>query len=135
MIKNLMDRYLFVILTISLTTYFQIILKWQIMKLSFHPTQSVLSKFLFLAKSASTNIFIISAFVASAFGSLCWMLALRKNALSSIFPMLSLSFILVTVISSFLFKERVGYYQIAGIILITVGVILMGHESYTYSNI
>lgn len=55
-----------------------------------------------------------------------WIAALRITPLSQAFPILGLQFALIPVAAARLFGERVALPQIAGIVLIVLGVALVG---------
>lgn len=55
-----------------------------------------------------------------------WILALRITPLSQAFPILGLQFALIPIAAARLFGERIAPAQIAGIVLIVLGVALVG---------
>lgn len=115
--------YAYIFLTIILTVYGQIILKWRLNQLEALPElfmQKVflLIKFLF-------DPYIFSSFFSAFLASLAWMAALKEFELSKAYPFMSLSFVGVLIISYWLFKETVTIQKILGSIMIIVGVILV----------
>lgn len=61
-----------------------------------------------------------------ALTTVLWIAALRITPLSQAFPILGLQFALIPIAAARLFGERVALPQIAGIVLIVVGVALVG---------
>ena len=54
-----------------------------------------------------------------------YIIVLRKIPVSIAFPSVSLSYVVVAVIGHLLWNEPLGFYQIAGLVLIVGGVILI----------
>ncbi len=57
--------------------------------------------------------------------SLIWIKVLTRMELSTAYPLVSLGYILVAVLSYFLFQENFSITKIAGILVIVTGVILI----------
>ena len=58
-------------------------------------------------------------------GTVFWLIALSKIELSVAYPMLSLGYILLMILSYFLLNETITIYKIAGTLLVIVGVTLI----------
>ena len=114
-----MIGYIYILLTLLLTAYGQLILKWRINLLGTFPDQFKL-QLCYLGK-ALIDPYIISSFIAAFLASLTWIAALTKFEISYAYPFMSLSFILVLVFSYLLFNEPLTLNKIMGIILIMVG--------------
>jgi multidrug transporter EmrE-like cation transporter len=114
-----MTKYLYILFTLLLTVYGQLVLKWRI---NFHgdfPSGFKL-QLLYLGK-ALLDPYILSSFLAAFLASLTWIAALTKFELSRAYPFMSISFILVLVFSSFLFNETITFNKLAGVLLIMTG--------------
>jgi drug/metabolite transporter (DMT)-like permease len=62
-------------------------------------------------------------------GTLIWLLVLSMVPLSIAFPMFSMSYFLVVILSATILKERVAWsYAIVGLVLISVGVGFIGRS-------
>lgn len=60
-------------------------------------------------------------------GTFFWLLVLSKVPLSIAFPMFSMSYFLVVILSATILKERIAWlYAIVGLLLISVGVTCIG---------
>lgn len=114
--------YFYVFLTIVLTVYGQVILKWQVVSAGAFP-QSTPEKVLFLARLL-LNPWVISAFFAAFLASLSWMAAMTKLQLSHAYPFMSLNFVLVLMLSGLFFSEAITPLKIAGMGLIILGIIV-----------
>lgn len=92
---------------------------------------------IFLKKSSSTfsvrhplrnlknyNLFIGVLFYA--FGTICFVPALKYGELSVLYPLVSLSYIFVAIYSRIMLKEKMNIYKWLGITAILVGVSLIG---------
>lgn len=117
--------YIFILLTILLTAYGQLMLKWQV---SMHP--DVLgTPFSFTAlASLLLKPWVISAFLAAFGASLCWMAAISRLPLSKAYPFTALSFPLIAVLAAWLFRESFDGYKLVGTALIIAGVIVLSRS-------
>ena len=61
-----------------------------------------------------------------ALSAVIWIFVLNQVKLSFAYPMISLSYVLVVVLSAVLLHEKVSMVTIAGLVLISVGVSLIG---------
>ncbi|MCS6821948.1 MAG: EamA family transporter [Microscillaceae bacterium] len=118
--------YIYLIINILLTTYSQVVLKWRINMLGEFP-EGWLAKSWFLLR-ALFDIYILSGMIATFVASIAWMAAMSKFALSYLYPFSMVSFVLVFVLSYFLFQELITWKKVIGLLLISVGVILIGLE-------
>jgi multidrug transporter EmrE-like cation transporter len=114
--------YVYIFGTILFTIVGQLLLKWQMAKVGQLPNP-LGAKLLFLL-TCFINPFIIIGFVSALVASLCWMAAMTKFDLSYAYPFMSLSFVLVLVLSAFLFNEPITVYKILGLGLIVAGIIV-----------
>ena len=114
--------YVYVFLTIFLTVYGQIAIKWQVTAAGAFPAEPQ-EKLLFLAKLL-LNPWVISALAAALLAAVSWMAAMTKLDLSHAYPFMSLAFILVLVLSALVFHEPVTLPKIVGLALISVGIIV-----------
>ncbi len=97
-------------------------IKWQVVAAGTFPVEST-DQLWFLAK-LMVNPWVISALAAGLLAVVSWMAAMTKLELSHAYPFMSLSFVLVLVLSALVFHEPVNAWKIAGLALITVGIIV-----------
>ena len=114
--------YLFIFLTIMLTVYGQIIVKWRFSQLEPIPAD-VYEKIIFLFKMY-LDPWILSGLFAAFLASFSWMAAVSKLDLSIAYPFTSLSFVLVFVFSSVFLNEPIQKNQIIGLLFIIAGIII-----------
>ena len=112
--------YVYVFLTILLTVYGQLIIKWQVAGAGVFPAEPG-DKFLFLARLL-LNPWIISALAAALAAAIAWMAAMTKLDLSHAYPFTSLAFVLVVLCSAWLFHEPLTVPKMAGLALIVAGI-------------
>lgn len=117
--------YLYIFITLVLTVYGQMILKWRLNQFTDWPL-SFAGKAIFLVKSIF-DPFIFSSFFSAFLASLFWMAALKEFELSKAYPMMSLSFIFVLILSFFFLGETMSFQKIAGTILVLVGIFLISN--------
>ncbi len=112
--------YVYVACTILLTVYAQIVIKWQVMGAGAFPAETD-GKLWFLARLL-VNPWIISALAALLAAVVAWMAAMTKLELSHAYPFTSLAFVLVLLLSGWLFHEPITWPKIAGIALVCLGI-------------
>ncbi len=82
-----------------------------------------------LYKSGANDFFswpVILGFVIYCLAAILIILALKSADLSVVFPVLSTSFIWVSVLSVFFFNEVLSVVNWSGLVLIVLGVMLLG---------
>ena len=117
--------YVFVAVTVGLTVYGQLIIKWQTRKAGPFPEAagdrlSYLGHFL-------VNPWVISSLLGAVVAALAWIAALSRLDLSTAYPFVAASFALVLVLSAIVFDERLTIPKIIGAALIVVGLIVGSH--------
>lgn len=114
--------YLYIFLTIILTVYGQIVIKWQVINAGAFP-DATYDKITFLIKLL-VNPWIVSALAAALLAAVSWMAAMTKLNLSHAYPFTSLGFVLVLVLSGVFFHEAITPLKIIGITLVILGIII-----------
>ncbi len=112
-------NYFYVFLTIALTVYGQLVIKWQVVQAGSLP-DFLPQKLSFLVQLLF-NPWIISAFAAAFLASVSWMAAMTKFELSHVYPFMSLNFVIVLMLSGWMLNEPISHIKIAGIFLICIG--------------
>lgn len=114
--------YVFVALTIVLTVYGQLVIKWQASRhVVSHGQTAAAGSFV---QSMLMNPWVLSGFAAAFLASMTWMLAVRRLQLSHAYPFMSLNFVLVLLVSAPLFGEALTRGKLVGLSLIVLGVII-----------
>lgn len=111
--------WLMVAATILLTTYGQLVLKWQV-------TTPAAPPFHFMENWPAIIVLILRPWVISALGaaflaSLCWMAAMSRLELSKAYPFMALNFLLVGLLAIPLFGEAMTRPKIIGLFLVITG--------------
>jgi len=115
-------HYVYIFITIILTVYGQLVVKWQVSLAGAFPGSSW-EKTLFLAKLL-INPWVMSAMAAALLAGLAWMAAMTKLNLSYAYPFMGLTFILVLILSGVFFDEPMNWQKTVGVLLIMGGVAL-----------
>ena len=114
----------YLISTVCLTAYFQLILRWRMSQLGALPN-GLQDKFIFIFKSCF-DPFILSAYTAAVLASMCWMATLTRLELSSAYPIfLSLTILLIVGLSSLLLHESISVSKAIGVLLIFGGLVFV----------
>lgn len=111
----------FVTMTLMLTVYGQIMIKWRVLQHADRTGANNAAAYLF---TIFTDIWVLSGFAAAVVAGVCWVLALRGAALSFVYPFMALSFVLVPVFAAWLLDEKINVVQVAGMAMIVGGVSL-----------
>lgn len=114
--------YIYILGTVLFTVYGQLIMKWRIVQYGALPIDFS-DKVIFLFKLIF-DPYIFSGFISAFIASLFWMGVMTKFELSYAYPFMSGAFILVFVLSIFLFHETITLQKIIGLILITTGILI-----------
>jgi multidrug transporter EmrE-like cation transporter len=114
--------YFYVLCTILLTVYGQLIIKWQVLEAGSFPEHGM-EKVQFLLHLL-LNPWVISAFLAALVASLTWMAAMTRLQLSHAYPFMSLAFIFVMIFSAWLFNEPLTTHKLLGVALVILGLVV-----------
>lgn len=117
-----MMGYLYILGTICFTVYGQMMLKWRIEKYDNLPPE-LFDKIIFLFRLLLDPL-ILSGFLSAFVASMFWMAAMTKFDISFAYPFMSLSFVLVFLLSVFLFSEPVTIQKVVGLGLIVSGIVV-----------
>jgi multidrug transporter EmrE-like cation transporter len=115
-------NYLYIVLTVLLTVFGQLAIKWQVNQAGALPAAAH-DKLTFLIHLL-LNPWIIAAFAAAFLASISWMGAMTKFPLSHAYPFMSMNFVIVLILSAWLFNEPVSMTKVVGIALICIGTIV-----------
>lgn len=120
---NATFSWLMVAMTILLTCYGQLVIKWRVS--TFKASASGLLSHLPPLVQLLLQPWIISAFVAAFGASLCWMLAVSRLELSKAYPFMALNFLIVCLIAVPLFGESFSATKAVGLFTVVVGLVIM----------
>ena len=114
--------YFYIFATIFFTVYGQIVLKWRINTVGTLP-EGLTDKIIFLFKLLF-DPWIFSGFLAAFIASFFWMATMTKFDISYAYPFMSGAFVLVFLLSVFLFQEPISWQKVVGLLLIISGIII-----------
>lgn len=115
-------KHSYIFLTILLTVYGQIVIKWQVQLAGAFPQDSS-GKLEYLIKLL-LNPWVISSFACAFLAAISWMAAMTKFQLSYAYPFMSLAFVLVMFLSAVFFKEPITLSKSLSLGLIILGIII-----------
>lgn len=78
---------------------------------------------------AFTNPFVVAGVAAYAFGSIFWLMLLSRVDLSYAYPVLSLGYVMITLVSALLLGENVTAMRWSGVLVICLGVFLIARSA------
>lgn len=112
--------YFFIGMTILLTCYGQLVIRWRIPMHGAMP-ESFFQKVIFLL-SLYLDPFVLSGFIGAFVAGLFWMATLTKLPLSHAYPFVALTFAVVLFGSVFFFHEALTWPKVIGVALIISGI-------------
>ena len=115
--------YSYLFLTILFTVYGQVVLKWRVNLHGSAPADFG-EKLKFFMHMLS-DVWVLSGFLAGFGAALAWMLTVSKFDLSFAYPFMSLCFVIVLLLSNFIFKEPLSAPKVVGVALIVLGTIVV----------
>jgi multidrug transporter EmrE-like cation transporter len=120
--KGSLTSWICVALTVTLTIYGQIVVKWQVTRWGRLPAGAH-EKVVFFVKFF-TSPWIVSVILATGFAALCWVAALSHLELSRAYPFTALSFVIVLLLSTAFFGEPLTPAKIVGVGLVVTGLVI-----------
>lgn len=84
-----------------------------------------------MAIDLATNVPLLAGLALYGIGTALMILALKHGELSLLYPLISLSYVWVAILSVMLFHETMNPLKIAGICVIVTGVAVLGRGSRT----
>lgn len=112
--------YLILLLAVTMTTLGQLLQKLGSAKL-----KHGLAPIPFILHVFSNKEFLL-AVACLATGTVLWLIVLVHMEVSKAYPFLSLGYVLIVAISKFYLKEDVNFFRWVGVLLITIGTVMVG---------
>ena len=122
-------RYFLVTVVIALVTYGQLIIKYEVNRLGAVPLGNF-KETISYGFSALTSLYILSGLFAAGLAALAWIAALSRYELSSVYPLLSLNFVLVPLLSVYFFGESMDAFKLFGTAIIVIGVFVFSASAW-----
>lgn len=79
-------------------------------------------------KKVTINPYILSGLASYVVSVAVWLLVLARVEVSYAYPFLSVGYVVVTLMSYFIFQENLSWMRITGITIIVVGVLLLSRS-------
>jgi drug/metabolite transporter (DMT)-like permease len=115
--------FLLLILTVVLNTIANLLIKKGALKI-IPPSFSLFNIVPFLLQ-VGTNLFVVSGLVIFATGFFLWVLILSKIQVSIAAPLMSVSYIFLTIFAYLFLNEPLTIWKIFGIMIIILGVFII----------
>lgn len=122
-----LSNYLYIVATIFLGVYSQLIIRWQVSLAGALPFDFS-GKIWFVARLL-LNPWIISSVAATFFGGLTWMMAMTKFETSYAYPFISLQFVIILAASILIFGESFSFGKLIGTLLVVSGIVIVARCS------
>lgn len=114
--------YFYIFGTVFFTVYGQLIIKGRIGKFGELP-DSFTDKMMYIV-TVLLDPWILSGFLSAFIASIFWIAAMTKFDISYAYPFMSSAFVLVFLLSIFLFNEPVTWQKTTGLVLIVTGIVV-----------
>jgi drug/metabolite transporter (DMT)-like permease len=115
--------HLWILLTVALGTYSQLILRWQMTLIGSVPVE-LLPKVQFIILTA-LKPWVLSALFATFLAGLSWMVVLSKFELTYAFPFTALNFIVILAAGAMILGETITPAKIIGTLIVLAGIMVM----------
>ena len=112
--------YLYIAMTVLLTVYGQLIIKWQV-NVAGTPPEATGEKALFLLRLLFMP-WVLSGLAAAFLAAVFWLATLTRFQLSYAYPFIAFTFVLVIGGGGLLFGEPITAPKIVGLVLIVAGI-------------
>lgn len=112
--------WVYVVVSITLTVYGQIVLKWRVGHRGHLPLDFG-GKVAFFAH-LMLDPWVLSVLAAGFVAALSWMAAISRLPLSRAYPFVALSFVMVLLLSAVFFNEAITWAKAAGVVLVIAGI-------------
>jgi drug/metabolite transporter (DMT)-like permease len=117
-----MTKYLFILATVILLVYAQLILKFRANVISERMANSS-DSFQYVINMLF-DPFVVTALGACFLSLIAWLMAIRRTEISQAYPFVSLTFVLLPIGASIFLKETFYPLQIVAGIIIVAGIVL-----------
>ena len=115
-------EHLYILGTIVLTVYGQLVIKWQVASAGAFPADAV-GRMWFLLRLI-VNPWVLSSLAAAFLAAVSWMVAMTKFELSYAYPFTSLAFVLVLGLSALFFREAITLPKALGVAFVVTGIVI-----------
>ncbi|MFA4858883.1 MAG: EamA family transporter [Candidatus Margulisiibacteriota bacterium] len=117
-------NYVLLIISVSLAVIGQLLMKYGMKMIGTFPLTQLFPRLI----SIVFNPFVFAGLAAFALSAVFWLAVLSRFDLSMAYPLVSLGYIIVVLVSMIVFKEPVGWVRWMGVAAIVFGVILVSRS-------
>ncbi len=117
-------NYLIMAVSIGLAIAGQLLMKRGMMSFGTFPV----SQLLFNIIPMFLNPWVFTGLVAFGLSSVFWLVVLSRMELSLVYPMVSVAYVIVALLSWYFFRENLTLIRWAGIAVIVLGVVLISRS-------
>jgi len=115
------------LVSVALGSVGQILLKIGMRVVTSHKPVEVGAAAVVAAIKAIPNPWVFTGFLCYGVSSILWLMILKKVPLSTAYPMISMGYVVVVVLSALILREPVRWVSaVPGLVLIVAGVSLIG---------
>jgi len=82
-----------------------------------------------LIKALAFNPFLIGGVALHILALITWLYVLKHVEVSYAYPFISMGFVVVLLLSYFVFNENINFFRILGVIFIMTGIIIVGRSA------
>ena len=118
---RLVDHW-YILSTIALGIYGQIVVKWQLDRAG--PLPEALDGKLGYLAHLFLNPWVISGFAGAVVAAMTWLIALKKFEMTYAYPFISLTFPGILICGALLFGEQLTWSKVIGTVLIILGIVV-----------
>lgn len=77
------------------------------------------------------NIYLVMSYIFLILRGFIWIFIIRHVDLSTAYPVMSINYVIILIISALFFNEKLTPFNITGSILITSGILILLYDSMT----
>lgn len=118
------NKMIFILISIIFMGTAQILFKYALNKIGPLPLTDLSLTFI----TIFSNKIILLGFLLGISSSFFWLIALSKMDLSFVYPFMGLGYMLVVIISAWLFKENINIYRGLGVGIVFFGTVLLARD-------
>jgi multidrug transporter EmrE-like cation transporter len=120
-----MKNLLAIVFSVLMGVFGQICLKYGMINIGKFTSHVTINNNITLLIKALSSPIILLGFLCYGISALSWLVVLSRVELSYAYPMVSIGYILVVVLSWILFNEHVTFLRLFGVVVVCCGVLLI----------
>ena len=125
MLNKIIDH-AYIVSTILLTVYSQLIMRWRVQLAGPLPAP-ISEQFSYIAKLL-LNPWVLSGVMATFLAGVSWMLTMTKFEINYAYPWVSLNFVLMLLLGVMFFNESFNTAKVLGTLLVMSGIVVIARS-------